>query len=224
MTKATLLSKLDELGLFHLDTSWRSHDIFKKNMHLTYALELLAELPSPTEKRSILAIADEQGIPSIRRRADFSPLETTFINLAVKLANSPQDEWIHIMRQVLAAVGHRPDLRGQKTRHPKEMTDVVRGERITAIIASLKRGFEFKEKAKKKRNYASDEGQIESALYRMGYDQIEIKAILGNGSIEGAGCYAFWKRYAPAVPKIRTIRNGFRRYKREADNLNKKSR
>jgi hypothetical protein len=194
-----------------VEKPWRKFKSFRKEQQFEEHLTSLAGLPSGDRLVTILEIAERNQLPEIARRATPSPLENEFLALIAALISSPEKNWVQLLRDFLADHGWKAELRGSPPKHPLELTDRRRGEKIDEIVPRLKKGFDLKSKEKRKRGYSSSSEVIGPKLHNLGYDDQEIEAILRRRELHSAACYVYRSKHEPQVtPK--TILNSYERF------------
>jgi hypothetical protein len=210
--RARLIALHSAGGVTHrVKKTWRSFEDFRKESQFEDYLLSLAELPALEELAKINALAIQNELPEISRRAKLSRLEDEALALLRSVISSPERYWIRSLRTFLKNHGWKADLRGSPKKHPLELEDRRRGEIIVPILPRLKKGFDLKLREKKKPGYLSDNDVIKPKLRNLGYDDEEIQAILRGRELHSAACYYYRTKYEPQVPP-KTILNSYRRF------------
>lgn len=191
----------------------RTPERWRKESNFSQKLQALATLPPNDKLDEIDAVSERLKIPEIWRRARLSLLEHEFMALTDVLISSTEKQWIPVIKEFLKDHGWKADLRGRPKLAPENIAAMRRGPVIDEIARRLGRGFELKEKLKKKKGYTSDDECLAPRIGELGYERNEIKAILKGRTLASAACIYYKLRYEPEVFNKKTILNSYQKYR-----------
>jgi hypothetical protein len=187
----------------------------KEQVEVFERLLALAELPARNEWPKILAVSNENGMPSIWRRSRASTLENSAVALLTALAFASEKQQIKLLKDFFRVHGFKTGFRGRSHVHPTESTDVARGIQIDRMMARLSDGFRIAKVTKETVRSGDVKERTLFQLKNMGHDEQEIEAIIKGRTLQDAA----YRLYHQTVGKqenidLKAIRNSFARFKK----------
>jgi hypothetical protein len=189
-------------------------ELLRQSGRFMDGLMILAGLPRDEDLPQILAIAQREQMPTIKRRAGPSPLEINATALLTALAFSSTEQWTDLILEFFKAHGLGRSVRGRPRVYLRDGADFQRGLLIDRHAKRLEAGFQLRLQARLKGGFSSDDKEIGIALKDHGYNDIEIKALLVAKSLQDAACRLYFATEGKALNvALKGIRNSHARYK-----------